>query len=198
MASPTRRLALAALLLTLAAAPAHAGPPFISIELPGNPLDRTTRGALLLVHSWHHEAAVRQRVSGTAEGIVNGRRRSVPVTLEATSREGVYALRRTWGDDGVWLLVLRVGDAEWPATALVGVGADGEVSSVRVPVEQRDGFAVPKQLGKDDVEAALRRVAAADRGAPKQLGWLGALAVLPLVGLVARRRASHVEAADRL
>ena len=54
---PPRRAAATglslALLLTLSAA---AGPPWISIEYPANPLDPETRGALVVVRTYHHEA----------------------------------------------------------------------------------------------------------------------------------------------
>ena len=72
-------------------------PPWISIESPVNPYDPTSRGALLLVH-----AAVREGqsqvsdVSGSAEGIVNGVRKSVPLHFDATGKADVYALRRQW------------------------------------------------------------------------------------------------------
>jgi hypothetical protein len=68
------------------------GPPWISIEYPANPLDRTTRNAYLLVHSYHHETAVRSDISGEALTWENGTKRAVPLRLEATSRTGVYKL----------------------------------------------------------------------------------------------------------
>ena len=65
------RFAPALLALTLAAAPLHAGPPWISIELPANPLNATTRGMFLLVRSYHHGDAMQMPVTGTATGLVN-------------------------------------------------------------------------------------------------------------------------------
>ena len=52
-----RRLAAFAAPLVLAAltaSPALAGPPWLSIELPANPLNSTTRGMYLLVRTYHH------------------------------------------------------------------------------------------------------------------------------------------------
>jgi hypothetical protein len=76
---PTPRL-LAVLALTAgalagASTPAHAGPPWISIELPANPLDPTTRGAFLLIHTFHHRRDEAKR--SPAEGMVNGRRQTM-------------------------------------------------------------------------------------------------------------------------
>ncbi|HEX6058177.1 MAG TPA: hypothetical protein VFZ11_04085, partial [Gemmatimonadaceae bacterium] len=66
-----------------AAAPATAGPPWISIEYPANPLDRTTKGAYLLVHAFHHGTPVGLPVRGTAEGLVNGARRTIALDFTA-------------------------------------------------------------------------------------------------------------------
>src|SRR6266566_204219 len=71
-----RSLALAAVACALVAAPAPAfglkGPPWISIELPANPYDKSTRDAFLLVHAFHHGTAMGFIVTGTAEGMLNG------------------------------------------------------------------------------------------------------------------------------
>src|SRR5947208_16137231 len=95
MQTRTRSLAVAALASVLVAAPAFAskGPPWISIELPANPYDKSTRDAFLLVHSFHHGTAMGFIVTGTAEGMVNGERRSLKLDFGGTSREGVYALK---------------------------------------------------------------------------------------------------------
>src|SRR5437762_13568677 len=103
----TRSLGLAAALVTLLAVPALAGPPWISIELPVNPYDQSTRGAFLLVHSFHHGTAMGFIVSGTAEGMVNGERRSLKLDFAETSRDGVYALKRTWPKEGPGTPVLK-------------------------------------------------------------------------------------------
>ena len=49
-----RTTLLAAAVLTLAAAAPAFGPPWISIETPPNPYDAASRGAFLLVHTFHH------------------------------------------------------------------------------------------------------------------------------------------------
>src|SRR5213595_2400836 len=103
MQTRIRSLALAALVSVLVVVPALAkGPPWISIELPVNPYDQSMRGAFLLVHSFHHGTAMGYIVTGTAEGIVNGERRSVKLEYSETSRDAVYALKRMWPSEGVW------------------------------------------------------------------------------------------------
>lgn len=146
-------LALAALAVFGTARPATLGPPWISIEVPANPLDPTTNGALLLVHAFHHGTPVGLPVSGTAEGLVAGQRRTVALEFASTTRPGVYALRYEAPRDGSWMLVIRVTQGTATATAFVGL-VDGTVASVRVPTVDRGG---PAQVSARDVEDALRR-----------------------------------------
>ena len=81
---------------------ASVGPPWISIEHPPNPYDSATRNAFLIVHSFHHGTPAQFPVFGTAEGLVNGARRTISLELRRTSRPGVYALNKQWPDEGVW------------------------------------------------------------------------------------------------
>lgn len=192
MPRPNRLFAatLAVAALVGAATPAHAGPPWISIELPANPMDPTTKGAYLLVHTFHHQIALQQALAGRAEGIVNGKRQTVTLAFDGTSREFVQALRRNWPTDGAWVLVITAGGTAGGVTALVGIGSDGQVRSVTVPTEVRNGHTVPKQVTTADVDALLSRIAAADGPARPTRGLalaLGGLLVLP-AGLLALRR----------
>ena len=146
-----------------------AGPPWISIETPVNPYDATTRGAFLLVHAFHHGTELTAPVSGVAQGIVNGERRTVQLDFATTSRVGAYALRKQWADAGVWTLVITVtqhaGDV---AQALVDIGTDGQVARVQVPTRPGEGnYLMPRQVSMQEVDNALReraRVAVAQRG----------------------------------
>src|SRR5881628_516792 len=145
--------ALGAITLT-AASPAPAsrgaafGPPWISIEYPANPLDQSTRGAFLLVHAFHHGTPVQAPVRGTAEGIVNGERKSVALRFETTSRPGVYALRKQWSD-GV------VQGEEGQAQALVEIGADGAITSVQVPTRREREWTIPRKITAQEIEESL-------------------------------------------
>src|SRR5437870_9062977 len=160
-----RSLALAAVACALVAAPAPAfglkGPAWISIELPANPYDKSTRHAFLLVHSFHHGTAMGYIVSGTAEGIVGGERRSLKLEFAETSREGVHALKRTWPTEGTWTLVIKANQGpDDAATAVVDLGPDGEVATIRVPTMQRGEWTVPAPVSLAEIDAALRSRAA--------------------------------------
>lgn len=163
--SSIRSVVLATLFSAALSAPAIAGPPWISIELPANPYDRASRGAFLLVHAFHHGEAIDAIVTGTAEGIVNGERRSIKLEFSPAGREGVRALRKMWPDQGVWTLVITASQGpEDGATAVIVLGADGEVASIRVPTTQRNGYMVPAPVSMADVESGLRMRALALAG----------------------------------
>src|SRR6266704_959965 len=163
MQTRIRSLALTALAGALLAAPVFGmkGPPWISIELPANPYDKSTRDAFLLVHSFHHSAAMGFIVTGTAEGMVNGERRSLKLEFAETSREGVFALKRTWPREGTWTLVIKANQGpDDAATAVVDLGPDGEVAAIRVPTMQRGSWTVPAPVSLEEIDAALRARAA--------------------------------------
>jgi hypothetical protein len=139
------------------------GPPWISIEYPANPYDSGSRGAYLLVHAFHHGTPVSFPISGTAEGIVNGTRRTVSLEFNTTARPGVYALNKQWSDEGVWTLVVAVtqGKGEFDtASAIIELGANGQVASVNVPTKMHANYRVPDRVNMADVESSLRTRAA--------------------------------------
>ena len=140
------------------------GPPWISIEYPVNPLDQSMRGAFLLVHVFHHATPIIYPVEGTAEGIVNGERRTIKLEFTNTSRTGVYGLRRMWPTEGVWTLVITMSrgpEGRDGATAVVELGSDGEIASVRVPNRQERGWTIPTDVSIADIDKALRARAGA-------------------------------------
>jgi len=131
------------------------GGPWISVETPVNPYVSSVTGGLFVVHTYIHQNPADLPVSGRAEGLVDGQRRSVPFTLTRSTQTGTYVVRREWGDKGIWtVLVTAMPDAKngWRIQAVVDVGADGAVEKVSVP---RDGY-TPRVLTDADVERGLR------------------------------------------
>lgn len=106
------------------------GAPWISLELPANPLDRAHADAVLIVRTYYHETPAAWGLSGAAEGLVNGTRRSIPLEFESTSSTGVYAVEQAWPDEGDWVLV--IGLAEGGGTTLTAeLGPEGGVRTGR-------------------------------------------------------------------
>jgi hypothetical protein len=140
------------------------GPPWISIEYPANPHDRSNTGTMLYVHVFHHAQPIAYPLVGTAEGFVNGERRSIKLKFTETGRTAVYGLSRQWPTEGVWTLVIKMsrGDhGEDGATAVVELGTDGEIASVRVPTRQQDRWTIPVDVSMSEIDRALRARASA-------------------------------------
>ena len=157
MLTRIRALSLATLLSAALASPALAKPPWLSIEYPVNPYDASLRGAFLVVHTFIHGVPVAVPLAGTAEGIVNGERRTIRLEFTDTARPGVYTLRQAWPREGVWTLVIRAGQAPGMiATAVVEIGADGEIASVRVPTRPEGRGTVPADVSMAEIDRALR------------------------------------------
>ena len=131
-------------------------PPWLSIESPVNPFDPTTRGAILLAHATFREGQAQlSDLGGTAEGIVNGARRSITLRFDTTGRPNVFALRRQWPADGVWLLRITLRQT----TAVVTLDRSGGVASVRVPTELASGSQIPRAVSAKEIDSTLAEVA---------------------------------------
>jgi hypothetical protein len=127
-------------------------PPWLSIESPVNPFDPTSRGAVLLVHAVFREGQVqRTDLRGTAEGIVNGSRRSITLRFDTTGRPGVFAVRRQWPSDGAWLLRIALQHTN----AIVMLDRSGNVASVRVPTDLASGNPIPRAVGAREIDSTL-------------------------------------------
>lgn len=157
LSSRTLRVACVAL-LAITATPLSAGPPWISIELPGNPFDQNARDAFLIVHAFHHGEPVEYPVAGTAEGIVNGQRKTIPLTFQKTQRPGAFAVKKQWTDGNVWVLAFTVTqEKDDVAGALVTIAADGHASRVETLTKLGEGGRqFPRAIAKRDIDAAMQ------------------------------------------
>ena len=156
--------------LLVAATIAIAGPPWISIEYPPNRLDGDTRGALALVRMYHHEHQGQFPVEGTAEGVVDGERVSLPLKFTPVGSAGVWAV---WGEipkEGNWVLAIHgtdgVSKAEVSILAALAAG-NQEISFVKVPRSREGNW--PRAASARDVESMLQTaivLAEAQGGSP--------------------------------
>jgi hypothetical protein len=64
-------------------------------------------------------------ISGTAEGLVKGERRSVAVKIMPMGKPGVYAVYQGWPAEGDWVVNLKGTCADSVAGAIVPVGPKG-------------------------------------------------------------------------
>lgn len=157
--SPPRKFALVGILSLVFAGVALSGPPWIAIEYPANPFDPGTRGAFLTVRTYHHGEMMSYDISGTAEGLVNGKRESARLDIRRLSQTGMYAVRWQKPAQGSWaLLISTMRDGTHMASALVSIDAAGRVAGVSVPSDPIEGgrWVVPRKIVAAEVDALLR------------------------------------------
>jgi hypothetical protein len=141
---------------TLALGGAVKSPAWLSIESPVNPYDATTRGDVLLVHAMLHTGDTQLgELTGTAEGLVNGARRSIDLRFDNTSRPNVFGLRRQWPNEGTWILRISLHEA----TAIVTFDRAGAVASAVVPTTASSGMPLPRTVTRGEVDSTLAAVA---------------------------------------
>lgn len=144
---------------------APVGAPWVSLEVPANPMDPETRGAAFVVHAYYHQNPARYPASGTAEGLVDGKRVSIPLEFTATSRPGVYAVRQQWADEGHWVVSVGLNAGGDGPTLLVELGPNGGSEDTRfygVPAKAlalRSVRVVPGKVDAARIDAALKTLA---------------------------------------
>lgn len=153
-----RVLVLSSLSVLAAATPSTAAlrksPAWLSIEAPVSPYDRNTRGAAFLIHAKLVTGDARLGdLSGSAEGLVNGTRRTVPIHFEALPASGTFAVRKQWPSEGTWLVRITLHET----TALVMLDAAGNVTSSRVPTVDRGDLPLPRPVPAAEIDSILRR-----------------------------------------
>jgi hypothetical protein len=94
-------------------------------------------------------------ITGTAEGLIGGRRQTVPLNLIGLS-PGVYSVPQNWSQDGIWVLHFQGSYQNLKASALVPIGPGG---FMREPSRF-----FPRPATAAEVDSALRALAGS-RGA---------------------------------
>ena len=153
-----RKLGLVAALSSIALTAAIAGPPWIAIEYPVNPHDPNTRGAFCTVRTYHHGDLMAFDVTGTAEGLVNGKRQTVRLDIKRLPQAGMYAVRWQKPAQGKWALVISTAqDGHYMASALIDVSANGRVAMVTVPSDpiENGRWQVPRRVAAAELDAVL-------------------------------------------
>jgi len=163
---------LALLATFVAAGPALAGPPWISIEYPANPYDAGAHGALLTLHTYRCGDPLDGPVSARAEGIVDGVRRTITLTVRPTGRPGVWAVSGDLPRGGTWVIASTMGEGSFKATALLALGPDGRVAGLDVPIDRRGQYLFPREATAGEIDAMLRG-AVASAAPPLRTGGVG-------------------------
>ena len=121
MTNPFRTLAAAAALLVALAPAALAGGANAKIEGPA-------KDGTYLVRTYACSNPAALKVTAWAEGLVDGRRQTVPVTIQKTRAKGVYRFTRSWPAGGQWAIRMALGDSRMPVT-VTALTLEGAVKS---------------------------------------------------------------------
>jgi len=140
---------------------AWAGPAWIAVEAPALPWpDRGRDSPAFLVHLRGH-VDDETHVEATAEGLVDGERRSVPVTLRPTVDPRTFAVSPSWPRRGTWTVVIRA-SGHLDSYALLNLGSKGltrhKVNGHAVyAFDDVDIHSAVGRLGEAQIDRALRR-----------------------------------------
>jgi len=91
-----------------------------------SPLGKQIPDAAVLVAAEGCASPAEVKLTGTAEGLVNGERRSVTLEVVPTSKPGVWAVKKSSLGEGRWILAIRAGIAGHSIGTVVELGPNGE------------------------------------------------------------------------
>lgn len=83
-----------------------AGGIVIELAKPSSNPEAQAKHALLVVRAYACTAPEKTTITATAEGLIRGKRESIPLKLIPLSGESMYAVTRQWPADGDWVLSL--------------------------------------------------------------------------------------------
>ena len=115
----------AAFVACLSISPVFAGALILQIDNPQSSSEAAAKHAVVLARVTQCMSPEKTVVSATAEGIVHGLRRSVPLNLIHLSTPGLYAVSQDWSNEGTWavrLVVTNPDYGKYVTSAIVPVG----------------------------------------------------------------------------
>jgi hypothetical protein len=133
--------------LVLAGAAYAGGGFWLTLHSAQSPLGKQIPDVAVLVAAEGCGSPAEVKLTGTAEGVVNGERRSVTLEIVPTSKQGVWAVKKNLLGEGRWVLAIRAGLSGHNIGTVVELGPNGEY---------RAGQSFSAQELPKRVEAALK------------------------------------------
>lgn len=134
-----------------------AGSFVLDIGRPSANPEAQAKHAVLVVRSSACTHPERTSIAANAEGIINGKRKTISLKLVPLSGAGVYAVTKQWPAEGRWVVTLLATNPSYPfpQSAIVSVKGDSaDLASVK-----RSSRAPTSE----EIEAALSTTALAAR-----------------------------------
>jgi hypothetical protein len=124
-----RKLWKPLLALSLLAAPLWAGALLLTIGNPSADPAAMAQHAVLVARITACHSPEKTTVTASAEGFVNGVRKSIPLKVTALPTAGTFGVTRQWPDQGTWAIKLIATNPEYKdyATGLVVPSENGSV-----------------------------------------------------------------------
>jgi hypothetical protein len=111
------------------ASPVFAGALLLEIGNPSNNLEAKGKQAVLIARTTACHSPEKTAVTATAEGIVDGSRKTIPLNVIPLSKPGTFIVRRAWPEQGDWAIKMIATNPDYKNYA----------TGVLVPVE-KDSF----------------------------------------------------------
>ncbi len=90
--------------ISILVAPLFAGALRLEISNPATNQEALAKHAVLVVSTTACHSPEKTTVTASAEGVVNGMRKSIPLKVFALSTPGTFAVTRDWPDAGIWAI----------------------------------------------------------------------------------------------
>lgn len=147
-----------ALLLAISSS-ALAGGFQLSVETPSSPSNAQMKDVVLIARTFGCHQPADAKLSATAEGLVNGARKSVALELHSIE-SGVYAIKQQWPSEGTWVLALTGAYNGMTSSVLIELGTNGKVlPGTRLQEGSLKGVharGARRQWIASDIDSALR------------------------------------------
>jgi hypothetical protein len=98
----------------------------LSVETPARSVDPQLKDVVLIARTYGCHQPTDAKLSATAEGFVNGDRKTLPLELRSIA-SGVFAIKQQWPSEGKWVLALTGAYNGMTSSVLVELGPDGKV-----------------------------------------------------------------------
>jgi hypothetical protein len=131
-----RKVITALLSAAFLAAPLFAGALTLVVSDPGASPDAQAKHAAVMVRTTACNSPEKTVVTAAAEGIVSGRRQTIPLKVIGLAAPGVFAVQQQWPRDGVWTVRFTATNPDYKnyATGVVVPVHDKVYSSVGAKV----------------------------------------------------------------
>ena len=139
--------------VVIGAGQAIAGDFWVNVEVTHSSLPGLAGQVVLVVRPAGCHEPENATITATAEGLVNGQRKTLPLKLTAIS-PGVYEISRQWPSQGAWIIAVNAEYRGLPRAAIVRLGAGGNIPTALA--SSQDGSA------KDSVQSFRRKLAGND------------------------------------